>query len=202
MTQTKKRLWVFLALSALIGAASLSLVGTSPVNADDVTCDGVLTGTVDNVVVGPGDTCTLSFTTVNGNVEVRAGANLTTIVATIEGNVTAKQANRILLLDRFDPTLGRRVPTTIGGNVDIESSVYGGLFGARGIVVVGNFTMKNNVGTAAFILSTIGGNLDVENNAQGYLIERNEVGGNVDVKEYGGSRLFRVRFNTVDGNLD
>jgi hypothetical protein len=82
-----------LALFALLVSTLVVLVVAPGAAADDTPCIGAVTGTHDNVVVPPGQTCTLSAATVLGNVKALQDSSLLVTGSNVRGDVQGDKAD-------------------------------------------------------------------------------------------------------------
>jgi hypothetical protein len=88
-----------LILALLAGEALMLAVGI-PTAPADTSCTGFMNETISgNVVVPPGQTCTLNLATVTRNVTVETGATLfVQFGSTVEGNVSADRCNAVMII--------------------------------------------------------------------------------------------------------
>src|SRR5687768_948399 len=77
-----------LALTMVVASSSEAMAGDTP-------CVGMLTGTFDNVVVPPGQTCLLTGATVRGNVKALENSRLVINNSTVGGNVEGDKADLV-----------------------------------------------------------------------------------------------------------
>src|SRR5688572_26677433 len=91
----------------------------SPAGPSDRECIGTLPpGTYQNVIVPPGQTCTISNSRMTGNITALAGSRLFSTNNTVEGNIQADKARRV------DIRLG-----TVGGGISIVEGPGDGIPG-------------------------------------------------------------------------
>jgi hypothetical protein len=184
------------------------LAGTVPAaRAADATCPPTPSGTINgNLVVPAGATCSLSNTvTVTGNVQVGKGASLAVLsdagqTVTIGGNVQAAQCQAVFI---FPPS----ETVSVGGNVQIRNCTGPNGYNGQGgsVTISGNFACDNDSAECIVASGSVRGNVEVNNNSNvsepGADVERNNVGGNMQVNNNSGQSGTVVGNNTVGGNL-
>ena len=196
-----------------LGVALIALgVCSAPALADETRCEGLLSGTFDNVVVPRGANCSLSFSTVRGNVKALRGSSLMTTNNEIAGNV-----------DGVRPRWVGSLNDSIGGNFSVTGATGPGFFFSNLSVNVficnarlpdGNIAVERSAGGTVAVGSLLDvcpgntvakGNVKVEDNiippAELLAVSRNSVGGNVQVFGNRGQGQKTVAENTVRQNL-
>jgi hypothetical protein len=138
-----------LAFAVVLATAALAFA-PSVASGANVTCTGVVTGTVNgNVSAGPG--CVLNGAHATGNVSTQSNGSLTSTNSTIDGNVEIKGttgANSIC-------------GTTIGGNLQVHNNT-------------GTTTIDGSCGD-----NSVGGNVEIHNNTGPVTISHTAVDGNL-----------------------
>jgi hypothetical protein len=189
----------------LVGVALTgSLATASPAAADDFKCNGVFTGTFDNVVVPKNRACTLVASNVKGNVKALRDAYFEADGTRIGGNVQGDMALTILIHDA----------SSVGGNVQADKTPQLFLFDST---VAGDLGVKaqdapiSGFGAVQICGMTVpGGNIQVAQSGTDILIGFAAQGcpgntvsqGNVQVEENFSEVEFEIRDNTISkGNL-
>jgi subtilisin family serine protease len=117
----------------------------------ELVCTGTLgTVTVDNLLVPPGQTCTLVGAQVQGTLKVEGGATLNAARVSVAGSVQAKGAASVSIDD-----------STISGSVQIEESGSARLDASS---VNGDVQFFKNTASLTITNNTIGGNLQCKEN--------------------------------------
>lgn len=209
-----KRLRGLLPLAAL----SLLLVSAPSSAASDTACIGAVTGTHENVVVPPGQTCVMSAATVRGNVKALENSRLRITTSNVRGNVEGDKADLVQI-----------VSSRVGGNIAVKEGgppveVAPGFTGCASAVgistpcevfitttkVRGNIQIEKMHGTVwvtdNVAPNPIKGNVKVEDNfvspAEEFIfVARNEATQNVQVFKNTGPGRKRVSENTVRQSL-
>lgn len=115
-------------------------------------CDGSFgAGAVPSVVVGPGQTCVLNSTQVDGDVTVQEGGALTLAGVTVQGGITAVGAREITL---NGANVAGRTSIADSGTVSLLQSV------------LGEVALTGNPGSVEVSGNTLSGDLRCEGNAQ------------------------------------
>jgi hypothetical protein len=201
-------------IALVVGLAAVTLgVWSAPAVADDTFCVLSLTGQFDNVVVPENTACTLVGSRVKGNVKVLRGASLFSSDNTIGGNVEGD-----------GPAFVGSAGDTIGGNFTVTGATGPGfefqefslnVFVCGALLPEGNITVKESVNGTIAVGSTIDacpgnvvakGNIKVEDNLitappEALAVQRNTVGGNIQVFKNRGEGEKFVTENTVRQNL-
>jgi hypothetical protein len=185
---------------AALGVSAIALLAAPPAMADDMRCvfpPFVVGGTFDNVVVPPGETCTLIGTEVRGNVKALENSRLNLFSNSIGGNIVGDKAESV-----------QSNRGTVGGNILIKEGETNDLV----IDVVldqthvtgGDVQVENMTGDVVLEgLSVPHGNVKVEDNniTAEMRIRTNTVAEDMQVfKNRGGGQKF-VQANTIGGNL-
>jgi hypothetical protein len=166
----------------------------------DTTCIGMLQGTVNgDVIVPPGQSCTLSLADVKGNVLVQNNASLLVDgydePSAIGGNVIAANCASALLEGNV----------SVDGNVRIGNCTGAGRNGFRGpgITIGGNFRCHDNAGPCTAWLGEVDGNLQVYDNASATSsdITLDTVGGNLACRNNSPAPTHSHGGNWVTGTL-
>jgi hypothetical protein len=197
-------------LGCALAAVAVAALPSSAA-ADDTRCIGLLVGTFDNVVVPKNAQCTLTGSIVRGNVTVRRGASLLSQFNEIAGNVEGD-----------DPHWVGSQADRIGGNFDVTGATGPGfLFQGLSVnvFVCGSTLEKGNIaveksrgGTVAVGTTTpfcagndVGGDIIVQENVippfELLFVDRNRVGGDVQVFKNSGMGVKSVQANEVRENL-
>jgi hypothetical protein len=220
-----KHLWGgVLVLAALVAFPSSA-------QADDTRCVGQLIGTFDNVVVPENTGCILFASTVRGNVKALSGSSLSASLNQIAGNVEAVRGSSLSLggnqiagnLEAKAPRWVGSQGDRIGGNFAVADATGPGLsfpplslnvFVCGTSLPSGNLLVqKSRNGTVA-----VGspnpicpgndvprGNILVQENllpaSEGLFVDRNAVGGNLQVFKNRGEGPKSVLDNVVRQNL-
>ncbi len=183
---------------ALLAIAMLASLAVSPaasagaiVAASPTECTGTIGAeTVGSLVVPDGATCTLNGTTVEGNVTLGTGSSLITDDATITLSVFA--------IDR--PATVQLIDTDVLVNIFVTRATGPIVIGPEGCavdpVVGNNVFLRDNRGTIAICLMSIGENLELVNNKRSIGVFDNVVGNNLIATGNTGSAL-RLRDNVV-----
>jgi hypothetical protein len=203
----------------------------SSASAEDTRCVGALIGTFDNVVVPKNAECSLFASTVRGNVKILRGASLSASSNQIAGNVEALRGSSLFSsgnliagnlvgeAPRWIGSLGDR----IGGNLAVSGATGPGfrfqalsvnVFVCGTTVTNGNILVeKSRNGTVAVGSSgpfcagndVPAGNILVQENvipgSEGMAVDRNTVGGNVQVFKNRGQGPKTVLANIVRQDL-
>jgi hypothetical protein len=194
-----RKLVVFVVLSILIVA------GAPPAKADDTECTGApvpMTGTFDNIVVPPGESCFLLDSTVMGNVLALAGSQLEMHNNDVLGNVQADGAQRVEIENgntvrgniEFKELMASNdqigiFDTTVQGNIQIEGGSILVLFVRANVVSKGNIKVEENTFNefAVIDVNSVGQNLQVFKNRATDFMEvfgnMNDGGGNLQCTE-------------------
>jgi hypothetical protein len=199
----------------LFGCALVAAVLTvfpSSASADDTRCVGLLSGTFDNVVVPRNADCVLSGSTVRGNVTARRGSSLFSSFNQIAGNVegdgprwVGSQTDRIggdfALTGATGPgfsIFGLSVNVFVcgtsltSGNIAVEKSRNGTVaVGSPNPICLGNDVAQGNILVQENVIPA----------PELLTVERNTVGGNVQVFKNRGEGLKTVMANVVHENL-
>jgi len=195
------------ALATLCLSIPLALAPSAA--AAETQCVGLLTGTHDNVVVPPGQTCTLAFSMVSGNVKAREDSRLSILgFNTIQGNVTALKDSQ------FNIEGVALIPgsTTIRGNVEGDKAEVAQLGNTGPIKVGGNVKVTegevdNPFAQDVFIEQTTvkTGNIKITKMKGDILVRRNNIvqKGDVQVVEnrVPAARTFAIQNNTIAQDL-
>jgi hypothetical protein len=209
-----KRLGGLLALAAL----SMLLITASSSAATDTTCIGVVTGTHDNIVVPPGQTCSVTAATVRGNVKALENSRLRISASNVRGNVEGEKAD---LVQVVSSRVGGNIVVKEGGPPVALAPGFTGCASAVGIVtpcevfidgvtVEGNIQIEKMHGTVwvtdSVAPNPIRGNVKVEDNfvspvEEFIFVSRNEVEQNVQVFKNKGPGRKRVSENVVAQSL-
>lgn len=172
-------------------AATMLLGAAAPAAADDVECNGVLTGPVPGNVIVPQDSaCTLFNAQVAGNVFAFEGSILAADAVEVAGNITVTGATSASFAQSF---LAGNLKSFDSGHtsVDLSSTVGGDLEVIEG----GGFGLS---------LSDVVGNLKVERTSGAIEVGESRVRGEAQFFDNGASGVlvsFDVIDNIVDGNL-
>lgn len=136
--------------------------------ADSVTCSSTISGgTLPNVVVPAGQTCTITGATINGNVLGEIDSKTFIITSTINGNVEGQDAEMIQLINVIvNGNVG-----IVGGEVD-DVTPFTFDYAICGTQVTGNVSITGSGGDAFVYTSPncgsrttqIDGNLRIEGN--------------------------------------
>jgi hypothetical protein len=198
-----------------LATSSLVLIIAPGAAAADTACMGALTGTHDNVVVPPGQSCFVSGATVRGNVKALQDSRLRITGSNVHGNVEGEKADIVQVTG-----------STVGGNITVKEggppvAVAPGFTGCQSAVAIltpcevfitttrvehGNIQVEKMHGTTwitdTVALSPIRGNVKVEDNlieplAEFIFVSRNEVEQNVQVFKNKGPGRKRVSENVV-----
>jgi hypothetical protein len=140
-----------------------------PASADSVTCSSTINGgTLPNVVVPAGQTCTISNATINGNVLGEIDSKTFIITTTINGNVEGQDAEMVQLINVIvNGNVG-----IVGGEVD-DIAPFTFDYAICGTRVTGNVSITGSGGDAFVYTSAncgsrttqIDGNLRIEGNS-------------------------------------
>ena len=196
--------------SAALMCAAVLLVLPSVASAGDTECVGALTGTHDNVIVPPGETCTLAGATVAGTVKAQEDAQLFASDNVVDGNIIGDKAEVMDL---------RR--NTVGGSIDVKEGetddavddvqIFGNELPGNGDIKVEKMAGEIEVGVTRdpslgnFVAA---GNIFLQENTPvpqegffGLEVSSNVVGGNLQVFKTMGSAPKAVQNNHVAENL-
>jgi hypothetical protein len=208
-------------LIALLGAltsAFVVLVVAPGAAANDTPCTGALTGTHDNVVVMPGQTCILSAATVRGNVKALQDSRLRVTSSNVGGSVEGDKADVV----QVDGSTVREniIVKEAGPPVAVLPGFFICAFGFaftpceafvfNTTVERGNIQLEKVQGTAwvagSLLLSSIRGNIKVEDNlaspvAEFMAVTDNTVEQNVQVFKNKGPGNKQVSGNIVREDL-
>jgi hypothetical protein len=201
-------------VTAVVISAALVLVSPSTAAADDTMCVGSLTGTFDNVIVPPGQTCVLNDAMVWGNVKALEDSRLRINNSRVNGNVEGDKADIVQL---FFTVVREQITIKEGGPA---ASILPSPFNVCGngilfspcealmvavTVEVGGIQVEKTTGSVFISSSDVNGNVKVEANAvdvpEVLTIRSNTVNGNVQVFKNAGSGEKTVRSNTVGQSL-
>lgn len=176
--------------AAVLGAlVSLALAGSAQAEPSaNYTCDGIATGTYDNVTVPPNGSCTLTNATVRGNVIVQSGAFLDT-----QG--TGSIHRNLLAADNTDVT------------VSLDWTVYGSTLANAAFQMTLDGTVHNvllnNTQDANLYATTIEGSL-VSNGAVNSLgiQSTTRITGNVVINNTAAGGSYYLSYNPqIDGSV-
>lgn len=209
-----------IALLVALTSALVVLVVAPGAAADDTQCSATLTGTYDNVVVPPGQSCILVGATVLGNVKALEDSRLLVFTGTnVRGNVEGDKAD---LVQVVDSTVREDITIKEGGPAAAPASGFFCLVFPNPAtpceVLVANSTIENGnvhvekmrgdtlvVGNGLLSLSPIRGNVLMYENftpADQFLdVTFNTVSQNVQVYKNRGPGGKFVTSNTVRENL-
>jgi hypothetical protein len=200
------------AASLVCGVVSLLLVGAASAGPRDTPCVGILAGGVfDNVVVPPGERCTLSNTVVEGDVKARENSQLVIENSTIGGNVKGDRADLVQVhfsvvrgnidVKKGGPALAPfPVGTLFCGRLEVDgceavvfaTTVQNGHIKIEqmvgDVIITGSQVTKRDVRVKDNLLAT---------SAEFMLIESNEIAGHLEVIKNTGSGPKSVHFNAV-----
>jgi len=180
-------------LAAVLALATL-LVAVPTASAESTECNGVLTGTYDNVVVPSGSFCILAGAQVRNNVKVEKDGSLFTGPGTgpttIGNNINAEGARMSLLF----------YETEVGGNYKVSGTDPSTLNGLDiNVRIGGNFIYRNNEGNLFFDAAQVEGNADIDNNTGSLRITNNTIGKNLTCRN---NALPIIKFNNTVGGRD
>ncbi len=186
---------------ALAMFLKVSLLLTSVALAGQTVCDRpIRSGTLDNVIVPAGTSCTLEGSVVvEGNVEAHGAADVIIDGIIIHGNIAIEESNGTEITIRGAQVDGN--VSLVKNTADVEVQVVDTAVG-------GNVTLVENEAVFIFVGScgrggnTVASNVTVKNNSGGFVVVNcSHVAGNVTVKHNSGNFNTQVNFNTVDGNV-
>ena len=216
--------------AAAVVAVVVALGSAPAAQADEVSCTGALTGTVNaNVVVPHGATCEITNARVNGNVITNPMSRLDVLESRIKGNVECASGPLTQTSERWCDLLDG---TVVRGSA---IAVRGGVLHNHGAHVVGN--MKGGPGSEIAITPSlmsgnppppsaprgrvggnlvcdgcvfadsgraiIGGAIQIKNASAGsFIFDGNEIAGDVEVLDSAaGEFAFELDGNTIGGNV-
>jgi len=137
----------------LLAFSLAGAVTAAPASAEERACRGTIgAGTVDNLRVPQGATCTLNGTRVKGTVKVERGATLKARGIRVVGNVQAEGAARVNVTS-----------SRVGGSVQI---VQGKSSTVSGNTVNGDVQYFENSGSLSITRNRIDGNLQCKENSR------------------------------------
>ncbi len=208
-----------LALLTAFTSALVVLVAAPGAAANDTQCIGTLTGTHDNVVVPPGQSCILNGATVLGNVKALQDSRLRVQFSNVRGNVVGDKADVVQVVSsrvREDISITEggpaappapgftvcAVPAT-GGFGPCEASVTGST------IEEGNIQIEKMQGTILVagngLLSPVRGNILLYENVlpvtEFFTVLDNTVTQNMQIFKTRGAGQKTVMGNTVGENL-
>jgi hypothetical protein len=155
----------------IVAVAGAMLVPGGRAVAEERACRGTIgAGTVDNLRVPQGATCTLNGTFVKGTVKVERRAVLRAFGIRVIGNVQAENARNVVVRRR----------SRIGGSVQI---VQGGAARILGSRINADILFDDQRRALAANGNVIGGNLQAFRNTGGMEIRKNRIDGNLQCKE-------------------
>jgi hypothetical protein len=180
-------------ITALLASAALIILLPSNAKANDTECAALLTGTFDNIVVPPGQTCNLTNATVLGNVKAFQDSRLSMFNTTVLGNVETDKAD---IVQMILSTVRQNISIKEGGPAGPPAPSFNVCRGSDG-----NFTPCE-----VLILLTLveQGDVQIEKMVGTILIEDLEVRvGNLTFQENSiePTEVFRVTDTIVGGNL-
>ena len=163
-----------LCLAGLVCSAAV-LAWAPAAAAGNVTCEGVLSGSVGgNVIVPNGAECSLDFADVSGNVIAQIDATVSILGSTVGGNYTCNNCEQAHLegstIDgnyniSHEKQFSVITNSTIKGNLQINASRTDlVLFFIDTNEIGGNLLFNDNEGLAIIADNTITGNLICQNN--------------------------------------
>ena len=160
------------ARSALICAAvGASALVPATAQAEETTCRGTIgAGTVDNLRVPDGASCTLEGTRVQGTVKVETEATLRAKGVRVIGNVQGENARRVNVVRR----------SRVGGSVQVVQGTFAKVKKSR---INADILYDENGGRLRAISNRVGGNIQAFKNTAGLEITTNRVDGNLQCKE-------------------
>jgi hypothetical protein len=198
---------------AVVISAPLVLALPANAEADDTVCIGALTGTFDNVIVPPRQTCHLTNSTVWGNVKALEGSRLRIDDSNINGNVEGDKADIVQL---FFTVVREQITIKEGGPAASAFPVFnicgfGIDFTPCEVLIVattvefGGIQVEKTVGSVLIASSIVKGNIKVEANAiaapEILIINDTTVDENLQVFTNMGSGNKLVQGNTVGQSL-
>ena len=165
---------VTLAAVLALGMAIAALLAVAPAaQAEERVCRGTIGArTVDNLKVPQGASCSLEGTRVKGTINVENGANLTARNVRVIGNVQSQGFKNIKL-----------VGSTVGGSVQLENGLEGGVGNVARTKVNGDVQYFSNEARMVARLNTILANLQVVGNSGGVTLTDNRIAENMQCKE-------------------
>lgn len=163
---------------------------------NDTPCAGPLTGMFDNVIVPPGETCTLSNSLVTGNVKALEDSRLVMINNDVRGNVIGEKADVVRMVDN-----------TVGGSISIKEGGPGGgveVLLLENALTNGNLEVEKMIGSIEVDHNTVNGNIKVADNlspgGQRFAIRANNATENIQVfKNRGPDPLVRFVIENIVG---
>jgi hypothetical protein len=131
-------------VAAALGIALMHISG-------EYRCSGELGRVaVDNLLIGPGQTCTLVGTRIGGNIKIESGGALNAMSIYVKGNIQAKGATTFSLSN-----------STVDGSLQVEESGPAQLHASQ---VNGNVKFVKNTNSLTISNNTIQGNLQCKEN--------------------------------------
>ena len=179
----------YLVLVAVLSSAALILALPSKAEANDTHCVGALTGTFDNVVVPPGQTCLLTDSTVLGNVKALEGARLLIRTSEIEGNVEGDKADIVQI---FSSRVREFISIKEGGPAQAPAP------GFNVCLVPGGATPCEVILAAVTVEK---GGIQIEKMSGDIIVDRAILPGNLKVEENFITGRLLIQNSTVDENL-
>jgi hypothetical protein len=179
------------------------MLGVSGVSGSDTECRGNLIGAFDNVVVPPGEVCSLTNSVVKGNVKALENSVLIMDNDQVGGSIEGDKADNVTVFS-----------SVVQGNIEIKDTPLIGEPGhVTGANVVGttlpngNIVIEKNSASEMVITDNIlkKGSMKVEENfgvsEEALIVDRNVVAQNLQVFKIRGPGVKSVQFNTVGQNL-
>jgi hypothetical protein len=204
----------FLLLVAVLASGALVVLSPSNAEANDTECVGALTGTFDNVIVPPGQTCILTNATVGGNVKALEASRLSINRSTVHGNVETEKSDIFQIL--FS-TVRQQVSIKGGGPAAPPAPLFnvcgfGIDFTPCEVLILattveeGNVHIEKMAGSIVIqALSVPLGNVKIEENSievpELFLLDNATVGQNVQIFKNTGAGNKFVQNNRVGENL-
>jgi hypothetical protein len=158
-------------LALICAAVSASVLMPATAQAEETTCRGTIgAGTVDNLRVPDGASCTLKGTRVQGTVKVETAATLRAKGVRVIGNVQGENARRVNVVRR----------SRVGGSVQVVQGTFAKVKRSR---INADILFDENGGHLRAVSNRVGGNIQAFKNTGGLQIATNRVDGNLQCKE-------------------